>query len=170
MLNTAYQLSLFIHSIDIDKSIMPKNNQSWNNNNQVWCVLSIDGSDAPVSTSAVQMLPHSEFNYSVDIQFKPPSSSGCYLFLTLCSFAGESNSDLVALARAKVSIDKLPLNSQHAFRIPLMNRIDSKKKEKNKKKGSTIIKNIKGDEFQQVATILISGIIDPPMSQKHSFD
>lgn len=169
MLDTVYQLSLFIHSIDIDKSIMPKNNQNMRNE-QIWCVLSIDGSDVPVSTSAAQMSSHSEFNYALDIQFKPPSGR-CYLFLTLCSFASESeDSDLAALARAKVSIDKLPLNGPNAFRIPLMTQVDPKKKEKNKKKANVILKNMKGDEFQQVASILISGYIDPPIEQKSAYD
>lgn len=160
MQDKVYQLSLFIHSVDVDKSIIPSNNQTSGDTNQIWCVLSIDGSDILVSTSSVPISSHSEFNYELSINFQPPSIRTCHLFLNLCSFDENDKSNLIALARAKVSIDKLPLNGPNAFRIPLMSKTSGKK---NKKKSNSNKRNTKYDEFHQVATILISGIIDPPL-------
>ncbi|KAK8854023.1 hypothetical protein M9Y10_016572 [Tritrichomonas musculus] len=160
MFITDYHLSLYFHSIDIDKSIIPKS--SMDDGNQVWCMLSI-GSDPPVSTSAAPLSPHSELDYSLDVEFRPTTSGPCYLYLTICSFDSDSiysnSPDLVALARAKVSIEKLPLNGPNAFRIPFMVK-NEKKNSKNKKKGNF------ESELRQVATILISGIIDPPLEKE----
>ena len=128
-------MNLYVHDVDIEII----NNEI--NDCQIWCVVSVDGSDTPVSTSSFSIEPHVSFNYELNLQFSVDDVTNCYMYLTLCYY-GENN-EMKSLSRAKARINKLPLNGPNAFRLPL----HSVKK-----------------PHEQIASILLSGIIDPPMS------
>ncbi|OHS94896.1 hypothetical protein TRFO_10840 [Tritrichomonas foetus] len=133
---TDFTMTLYVHAIDIIPTVIRKKG------NQVWCVISTDGSDSPASTAAAKMTPHTTFNYTLSMQFSVADPQTCYMYLTLCCF-GDTNNDMVPLARAKCHVFKLPLNGPNAFRIPLLSR---------------------GQPSILLASILMSGAIDPPMS------
>lgn len=129
----SFSVSLHVHEVTFNNVVL--------DHGQVWCVISIDGAEGPVSTSALEAAQNLKFQYSVDIPFATETPNSSCLYVTVCSFS--SQGEMIPLTRSKTSIPKLPLNGANAFKIPLMS-VERPAK--------------------QIGSMIMSGIINPPVS------
>ena len=136
----SFDMTLYIHE-------MALSGKSANNVSQVWCVVSVDGAEAPIATCSIDLEKTCEFNYYLNIQFSVEDVSNSYLYITACCF--DENEEMVPLARAKTKIPNMPLNGPNAFRIPLMSM---------------------ERPVTEVASVVVSGVIDPPPTDKQATD
>ena len=131
-------MDLYFHEADIDPYRIQPNNR-------VWLVVSYDGADVPLSTTDTKMQKKSLFNFRMSINLSVPDIKSSYLYIQLCCF-GDSDEEMLLFGKSKVRICNLPLNGPNAFRIPLYSP----------------------DQKTIAASLCISGIIDPPLSEQES--
>lgn len=131
-------MTLFIHKLILSDEVTT-------DVSQVWCVVSVDGASAPISTCSIDFRKTHDFNYYLNIQFSVDDPHASYLYITLCCF--DASEEMVPLARAKTRIAKMPLNGPNAFRIPLLSM---------------------EHPVMEIASVIVSGVIDPPSSDKQT--